>query len=475
MTKRKEDIIQEFPERKMNLELRKLELENDELEFKNSEGQRKLEHLKAFAGIGGIITGLATIIAIVISVYQWSAESEQNRIIRIEERLDKTILNLGNDSPKTRIASVIAMQTFLGKEYKKYHAQVLLSLVNLLSTEEESGIRSAIIQVVNEIDTKHVDKSILENSLSMLINFSRYYVESGELYKQRITNEFMLPKPDSHESIARDIGKIIIELLRKDIRIEDMSGLFCVKCDFSELDLNNISFEDAILAWSDFSNSELGNANFDGADLEETNFNEADLSYSIFTYNGDKRPGYRDHYVERQLDEERYQTAVFGPDFTNANLSNADFTGHILFGFTNDSAEYGVMSFNPSFRGSNLSNANFREIGIYGTTYNTLNDDSHPPKIVPISPLLGSIGLPMGRTIDGNYDQINFNVFVSSVDSSSSITQNIRYFQNSVNDILSQIEDSNWKSAHWPKAIYDILNNEEKYKKSYITDDKLKE
>jgi uncharacterized protein YjbI with pentapeptide repeats len=462
MSKQEIKISNEYLKKKQEIELKKLELENSEIEFKQSKRFRRLEYLKAYAGISGFITGIVAIVTIGFSVFQWSTETEQNRNVRVEERLDKTILNLGSNSTQTRLASVIALHTFLDKNHEKYHQQVLLSLVNMLSNEKESGVRSAIVQLLAETDSGIIKKEILEKTQTILINFSKFHLETGELYEKRITNEFRIPPPDSQEGIARDIAKGILELLNKGIKINDMSSIFCIKCDFSGLDLQGVSFEDAILTWANFSNCNLKGANFDGADLEETKFISADLASTYFTYYDNKHPGYRNHYVERQLDQEQYQTAVFGPDFTNANLTGADFTGHILFGFSNDSSENGVMIFNPSFRSANLTNTKFESIGIYGTTFNYSNNSKKEHnEILPFFPLLGEIGLPLGRVMMG-INKIGFNVFLSKVDSATDLSTDIGYFQQSTREIYSQFEGSNWKDAIWPDALKELLIIEKK-------------
>jgi len=332
----------------------------------------------------------------------------------------------------------------------------------VLSHEKESSVRNAIVQLLAELDTNIVKKEILEKAQSILINSSKYHLETGELYDKRINNKFGIPAPESHEGIARDIATGILELLKKGIKTTNMSNIFCVKCDFSGLDLQGVNFEDAILTWANFSNCNLKGANFDGADLEDTKFIRADLASVFFTYDEDKHPGYRDHYVERQLDVKQYQASVHGPDFTNADLSNADFTGHILFGFSNDSLDGGsVLIFNPSFKSAILTNTKFNSIGIYGTTYNYLDKGDGEENVLPMTTLRGKIGLPIGRhLLDFKWDTIDYTIFHSRIDSFSVVSIDIDYFQRSTYEILYEFKGSNWQDAIWPTAMKEILSNE---------------
>lgn len=444
--------------RKQEIELEKLELEKQELEFRQSRRSRKLEEFKSYAGFSAFITGIVAIVTIGFSVFKWSSEIEQNRNIRVEERLDKTVLNLGSDSAQLRLGSVINLRTFLDKKHEKYHHQVLLSVANILGNEKESSVRSAMIQILSEIDTNIVNNEILEKTLETLIDYSKFHLETGELYRKRINNEFANPAPDSQESIARDISKGILALFRKGIKTKNMSSIFCVKCDFSDLDLEGVSFEDAVLSWSNFSNSNLKNTNFDGADIGQTKFINADLSNSLLTFNEFKYPGYRFHYVEKQLHYDIYQGRVHGPDFTKANLTNADFTGHILFGFRNSTISDGIVIFNPSFRSANLTKTKFKTIGIYGDTFNDFNDSYS--NLLPFSPSPYydcQIGLPHGR-LERSPNELNYHIFISIIDSTSKIYPAINKFQKSNMQIYDQLAGSNWKDAIWPKAMKNMLN-----------------
>ena len=339
----------------------------------------------------------------------------------------------------------------------------MLSLVNMLSNEKDSGVRSAIVQVLDKAENGTVSKEVFETSLLTLINFSRFHLETGELYDKREFNEFKIPEGSSQEAIARDISKGIIGMMKKGILIKDLSRFFCVKCDFTGLKLDGVSFEDAVLTWSDFSGVNLRKANFDGADLESTKFIEADLDSAIFTYNAFKQDGYRLHYIEQQMNRDVWQPAVLGPDFTGANLSNAVFTGHILFGFSNESAEYGVMIFNPSFASANLTNTDFRTIGIYGTTFPSKH--SNGDLTIPFFPLRGKAGIPIGRD-SLTVEEIRFYQFTSLVFDTSQISKDMKYFLGSSAEIYSLFANANWEAAKWPPAFREMMENEKRWEEN---------
>jgi uncharacterized protein YjbI with pentapeptide repeats len=436
------------------LENRKIELENHNLELHLAKRPTVIETLNKFSGLAGLVTALGAIITIAISVYQWSAESEQNRIVTVEERLNKTLVGLGDPASKVRLSSVTSLKGFLDEKHNTYHDQVLYALVTTLGIESDSYVRNAIVKIIEGIETTSVSPQLLKQSLELLASNSRYQVETGQLYENAVTNQFAIPE-NANELIARDVSAAMISLIRKGVVIKDLSGIYCTKCDFSGLVLDNTNFKDAILNWSSFKNSKLRNSNFDGAELANTSFVKADLSYSRFTFSEIKGHDYHEPYTIKQINHKTSPSIIWSPDFSSANLSNADFTGHVLFGFLHDNARRSTIILNPQFANATLTNTNFSRIDIYGITIDR-NDDPKNENL-PFSTKNQDIRTLLRQQkkqgLDSSFAWI---IFQCSLDDNATFTANTR-FARSIGTLSECFMGSNWDRARMPKVLSDVL------------------
>jgi uncharacterized protein YjbI with pentapeptide repeats len=115
-----------------------------------------------------------------------------------------------------------------------------------------------------------------------------------------------------------------------------MSRIYLADVDLSTLDLKGVSFADSILAWSNFSFAKLDGCSFANADLQGVSFVGASATRAKFTVMVDRTvPTRHDVYVREQMNRETRtwravsgSFVVDGPNFTCADLSYADFTGH---------------------------------------------------------------------------------------------------------------------------------------------------
>src|SRR5262249_12409304 len=186
---------------------------------------------------------------------------------------------------------------------------------------------------------------------------------------------FVPPPPsDSGEAIAKSVGDAIVVLMRLGARARDLSGIYCVECDFTHLDLSQTNFSGSILHSSKFSNATLSGANFADANLENTQFIAADLQDAILT---GKAHSYISNIFNTHNTHEGNQrifinqSFISGPIFDCADLRRANFSGHSIFGFVSEKARSQdksppLLLFSASFVGVNLEGTNFGEAQMFG-------------------------------------------------------------------------------------------------------------
>jgi hypothetical protein len=72
---------------------------------------RRYEHIKVIAGVGGLVAGLAGVLGLFLSGYQWAQAEKSSRRLRIEERLDRALALTGSESPSSRLAAVVSLSS----------------------------------------------------------------------------------------------------------------------------------------------------------------------------------------------------------------------------------------------------------------------------------------------------------------------------------------------------------------------------
>ena len=192
----------------------------------------------------------------------------------------------------------------------------------------------------------------------------------------------------------RATASALTALIKNGARAKNLSGVYCVRCDFSgkiwdmtnpdfskvadfahadptkTLDLSGADFHGAILRNANFLGVNLRETSFDGADLTSTNFAGADLSNAKLTDFG------RSHYIIQGMETSGHLYGGMFPDFTCADLSGADFSGSILF------AIYGSSPPNPAYailHNANLTNTKLGQMDVL-TASRVPNYNATPPE-----------------------------------------------------------------------------------------------
>ncbi len=163
------------------------------------------------------------------------------------------------------------------------------------------------------------------------------------------------------------VNDTIVDLVAADSGVIDLSGIYCPYCDFSNLIIGAISFSEAYLPNADFSEASLDGASFHDAFLVGTNFRKASLRKAIYTVSFNS-------YVWKNFENHLGKEAVFGPDFTDAVLDGADFSGHPVFRFHSANQQEYFADMGAMFRNASLDGTDFSAIRIFAVT-----DDERAP------------------------------------------------------------------------------------------------
>jgi hypothetical protein len=190
----------------------------------------------------------------------------------------------------------------------------------------------------------------------------------GELWLIDRTKESEVSKKESRAR-EKSIAKAIVVLLRGGCSTQDLSSLYLAGADFHDLNLSGVKFDKATLVQANFKGSVLNDASFNNADLREVGFAKAKLRNAKLTaiepddYSLPSAMG-RDIYNLPKDSKDQSVVAPL-PDFSDADLTNADFTGFpILPIVCSDSKIH--LSVVQSFEGANLSGADFSQASLFG-------------------------------------------------------------------------------------------------------------
>lgn len=345
----------------------KLKLEQQELRFQGSWKGRAIECLKAAAGVAAIV-GLG------ITFWATNRQLAQLAASRDEERFDRAVSRLGSDNAAERLAGVSGLQLFLDPAHTSRQRATLLFLVNAAAVEKDATVRGAILDTFTSLRQYRVSRQVLNEILTtardrnrgilgvLQSRFQERLQENDKLLFEKGNDEAWLGKLNEADlAPLRATAATIAALIRDGAYAEDLSRIYCVSCDFSSenlsVDLSRSKFDRSYLRQAKFKNVKLEHASFDAAYLMQTDFTNADLRNAKLTTPPLLDPPVQSILVQKAL------WAANGPIFECADLSEADFTGSVLFGFYWTDI-YGTGYF-PRFYGANVRGTNLKSFKLF--------------------------------------------------------------------------------------------------------------
>lgn len=378
-------------------------LEQVQVSWQSSWQFKAVEWLKALAGVAAI-GGL--FFAFMSNLNQL----EQFRIGRDEDRFDKAVSRLGSENSSERLTGLSGLQLFLNSPQKEKQGATLLFLANAVAIEKDTTVRGAILDTFQSLGRYHIDKQVLNDTLiaardrnraslkDLQSKFALRLEKDSKAIFEKGHNEVSLGTP-SEEELAplRATATTIASLVRSGAFVQDLSETYCVSCDFSlkdkTVELSKVNFDKSYLRDALFTNANLESASFDGAYLSRTDFTRANLRHAKLT-----SPPLSDPPIQAILSQKALW-GTYGPIFECADLSEADFTGSVLFGFywgnINGSGYF------PRFYGANLSRAKLNQFKVFSA----IPAESLPKGPLPPGAIKGDI-LPIKSASTGSYESL---------------------------------------------------------------------
>lgn len=345
----------------------KLKLEQQQLRFQVSVVGRVIEFLKA-------ATGLAAIGGLIFAFVSSGRQLTQLAVSRDEERFDRAVSRLGSDNPAERLAGVSGLQLFLDPAHTSKQRATLLFLVNAIAVEKDATVRGAILDTFSSLGQYGVSRQVLNETLIaardrnrgilgvLQSRFQERLQENGKVLFEKGNDEAWLGKlNDAELAPLKATAATLAALIRNGAYAEDLSRIYCMSCDFSpdgrSVDLSGSKFDRSYLRQAKFMNAKLEHASFDGAYLMQTDFTNADLRGAKLTCPPLLDPPVQSILVQKAL------WAAHGPIFECADLSQADFTGSVLFGFY--WTDVNGAGYFPRFFGANVSRTNLKSFKMF--------------------------------------------------------------------------------------------------------------
>ena len=242
-------------------------LEHVQIAWQRSWQFKIIEWLKASAG-------LAAVIALFIALYSNSRQLAQLAASRDDERFDKAVSRLGSQNPSERIAGLAGLQLFLEPSQRRRHEAVLLFLANAVAVEKDTTVRSTMLDTFAHLRQYHVDPEVLNHILAaerdrnkgileyLHARFRARLEENTSVIFEKGNDETGLGKvsPEDLEPLQAT-ATALASLVRAGAHIQDLSGIYCVSCNFSSSDasvnLSSVKFDGSLLRAASFTKVNL--------------------------------------------------------------------------------------------------------------------------------------------------------------------------------------------------------------------------
>ena len=436
------------------IEVQKLVAETALIRQQLSSEHRWTERIRAISGLAGIITAFAVLMGVIFSYCQFSTTMEIDRRTQTITQANRIIELVLDQSETKRLAGIASLPPFLRDNDTESGQRILEVLAHILSVEEKPAVYDAIVSTLSRLDSAVLSSNGLERILDALIVANQSLVSQYNLRAERRGDARAEVHPP--EARAARLAQAIVRFLRIGVARQDLREIYCVECDFTGLELPGANFNDSILSLSDFSNASLVGASFDGADIEGTSFVSADLRGAQFTYEDDpRRPGKLSYIKQLLFRDDREKIFIEGPNFNCADLREANFTGHPIFGFVTDYDEVEAndppltITFYASFVGADLVDANFANAQMFGAQW-----QEHG---LPFSWGGGQAwSFPSGRGYQAAADYYFLFEYDFGSFSSPKPPEPKRY-QISLSRLLKNFTGSSWEQASLPSPMKDWL------------------
>ena len=315
-------------EQRQTLELDKLRLETDKLRIENANSEHTLF---SWRGWMNLLYGNGSVIVAAVlgfwGLYRYLQDRRAELRKREEERFEGIVKSLGAGNEQERISAAISLQTFLGKDYQRFYAQVFnLATGHLrMALDDErakySPLPSPLLQILATVfrDSYPLARNVLfgepeENkdvATGRELNAAGVHLDGTYLAKADLRRAWL------REASFRKTTLKAASLINANLE----------KCSMAEASLEeaDLGGEESNLMNADFSRAHLDAAVFDGANLEGASLNSTCADNASFR-------------ETRMKNTKIIDGTAIGADFSDADLTQAEFTG-VNFAPTQENAK----------------------------------------------------------------------------------------------------------------------------------------
>jgi len=338
------------------LELRQIELTNQKLEVetrklgKDCEPARGWERLgKGAVAFGAVVSIIATLIGLIYSFDKTIEERQQTRRADERARFEQAITRLEKTLTLSKLVGLSVLNGYATSADSQVRRQTLFTLAGFAGTETDVQGQTALADLVAGLPSRGSltgdDWSYFQG---LLVSQSRSLTDKADLVRKRqLSDDLQVSPLTPDEKTAHALGTLIAAIARRGVAPNyiDYADIYCADCDFTHVVFpKGVDFSSSVLDDTDFSGATLRDARFDNAELPLAQFVEADLSgasfrstYSVYLRtavpNGAPVPLGRTMYLRHLVSALSVDATVWigMPNFSCANLTGAQFSGHALF------------------------------------------------------------------------------------------------------------------------------------------------
>jgi hypothetical protein len=366
---------------------------------------------------------------------------------------------LASPNVSERLAGVSTLRIVIEEGPDSQRAIAFSALANSLGAESEPVVSGAILDLLRRTYSDSRD-SVLEE----LANVSRGLLQVAKKKEPRQPYELWLVDEGDFGRL-QNVGRAIVGYLIVGARTNNLSGIYCVQCNFGGMDLHGVDFSGAVLNNSSFERSNLMKSSFEHAVLLSTNFTSADLRQAKFTLDLQNSAFAADSLANAG-------ETVWGPDFTCANLEDADFSRQELLSFVEEEEERSFLAagtfFTAKFSKADLARADFRSIGVYGAMIPRSKAVSSSPNAAltlmrhdfpfPLD-IFGLADVPREMNILGpdGARKVRYLPFRGQLNPALPLGSDLKRYASSLNQIAAAFANSNWDEAQLPNSLRQFL------------------
>ncbi|WP_431048516.1 pentapeptide repeat-containing protein [Roseateles sp. L2-2] len=330
----------------------------------SSRGNQTIEWIKAIAGLAGVLTAIAALLGLFFSVNKAREEAVRAAVADRRQQINANIALVADANVAKQLAGITALESFFWSETSEGRIQLISLLANMLAVEKKKPVRDAIVASLRRSLTPKLDQAVVSAAIERMASLSVALVAEGKLDLAVLEYDPQDAESESVQARAHSLSNAVQLAVRLSKGKVDLSGIYCVACDFAGLTLNDADFGNAILLRADFSRAQLQRSHFEGANLQRTSFVGADLRQSHFE--GMPREASRERRRLYMLSPDLRMAPGFrGPNFSCADMRGATFVGHSIFSAILPERFYGATG--GVFIGADLRGVDFSDTRIVGT------------------------------------------------------------------------------------------------------------